>query len=128
MPALSSPQELRIRDAVLIVEDDLDVCSMLVTALDDAGIAAITVNNGSDAVALLLSRRPALILLDLQLPRIRGESVLDVIYALYSGAVPVITMTGQDLSADMMRRRGACAHLHKPFMVDDLLSAVRAYL
>jgi DNA-binding response OmpR family regulator len=128
MTAMSSTNTSLMRNTILIVDDDPDIRSMLVDALDDEGFAVAAIDNGSDAVASLRDCQPALVLLDLRLPKIGGEHVLDVVHALYGGAVPVITMTGLELSADAMQRRGASAHLRKPFKLEDLLCAVHACL
>jgi DNA-binding response OmpR family regulator len=115
-------------DTILVVEDDLPIQLTIASMLRDEGFIVATADNGSDAVEWLRTCRPAMVILDLQLPKIRGEQVLQVLRALYDELVPVITMTGLPLQGDVMRERGACVHLSKPFTIDDMLSAVRAYL
>jgi two-component system response regulator (stage 0 sporulation protein F) len=122
------PEEPLVSATVLVVEDDPGIRSLIVEMLEDEGFTVATVENGSDAVMWIRGCQPALVLLDLQLPKIRGENVLQVLQALYCSAVPVITMTALPWQSDAMRQRGACAHLTKPFLLDDMLAAVHAYL
>jgi two-component system phosphate regulon response regulator OmpR len=117
-----------VKATILVVEDDPGICSLIVEMLEGEGFTVATVENGSDAVMWIRGCRPALVLLDLQLPKIRGENVLQVLQALYCSAVPVITMTALPWQSDAMRQRGACAHLTKPFLLDDMLATVRGYL
>jgi CheY-like chemotaxis protein len=113
---------------VLIVEDDAGIREFLAEVLDDEGLTVVTAENGSDAIAWVKRHRPALVILDLQLPAIHGDQVLQVLRALYGDEVPIITMTALERSTATMRRIGASAHLRKPFQIEDMLSAVHAHI
>jgi DNA-binding response OmpR family regulator len=112
-------------DPILIVEDDRDLRMLLVDLFDDEGLAAVAVDSGPDAIVWLRARRPAMVILDLQLPDIPREGVLQELLDRYEGTVPVITVASLP---DTMRKNAVWTHLGMPCMMGDLLSAVYAYL
>ncbi len=71
---LSSEKEKR--PLAFIIEDDQDMAAACVVALEEAGYDSIIINDGQTATALLASRTPALVLLDLHLPYVSGEEIL----------------------------------------------------
>ena len=61
---------------VLCIEDDTFLANLIMGKLSDAGILAIGAHNGAEGLALVALERPALIMLDLMLPDMRGNDVL----------------------------------------------------
>jgi DNA-binding response OmpR family regulator len=112
---------------ILLVEDDPGIRSFITAALRGEGIPVASAEDGQDAIAWLRARRPALVLLDLRTAA-AGEAVLHELLDLYNGAVPVITLVDNLWDVEAMRKHNAWAHLRKPYAVDDLLDAMRAYL
>lgn len=108
---------------ILLVEDDTDVREALALALRDAGLAVDVAVDGVEGLERLrVGPPPALVLLDLRLPRLCGEELLDAMREDEALAhVPVITMTA---GADPAESAEVAAHLHKPFDLDDLLQIV----
>ena len=108
---------------VLIVEDDADVRSALATAFEIEGVRTLVASDGRDALTQLnAGADPAVILLDLRLPRLGGEAFLremrsDPRYR----DVPVITMTA---GGDRTTGHDVHAHVQKPFDIEDLLRIV----
>ena len=68
--------EKKKRPLAFIIEDDKDMAAAYVVALEEAGYDSILINDGQTAMALLASRTPALVLLDLHLPYVSGEELL----------------------------------------------------
>jgi two-component system, chemotaxis family, response regulator Rcp1 len=110
-------------DEILLVEDNPGDVALTTTALDEAGfVGKIHVaTNGDDAVELLLGRRaydrlPDLVLLDLNLPRRDGRSVLREIRTdPHAHDVPVIILTSSELDRDLCRPgSGADDYFVKP--------------
>lgn len=65
----------------VVVEDHADMAEIFVKALDAAGFATVTIDNGLEALQRLPQLQPRLIALDLQLPRVSGERILEQIGA-----------------------------------------------
>jgi CheY-like chemotaxis protein len=66
---------------VLVVDDDPDICALLVLVLEEHALAVRTARNGQEAYELALALRPRLILSDLMMPVMRG----DALYAALQG-------------------------------------------
>jgi CheY-like chemotaxis protein len=107
---------------VLIIEDDDEVRDSLSEALSAAGLGVALAVDGLDGLEKLEAEPPAVILLDLCMPRIGGEEFLARLRAdARWDAVPVITMTagtGRPGAEDVR------AHLQKPFELDELTRIV----
>ncbi|HVO21698.1 MAG TPA: response regulator [Anaeromyxobacter sp.] len=112
----SAQPELRI----LVVEDEEDIRELLVSTLAEEA----EVEGAADGLEALerLSRGPApsVILLDMRLPRLSGEGVLQAIERL-PVRPPVVTMSASAGQPPL----GAAAHLGKPFTMGELLAVVR---
>ena len=65
----------------LIVEDDPDLVQIFAQALELSGFQTETVSDGEEAITLLRTRTPKLVLLDLHLPGVSGQQVLQAIRA-----------------------------------------------
>lgn len=108
---------------ILVVEDDLPLARLMEALLDSAGYRVISVGDGESALASVHADRPALMLLDLTLPKLDGWEVLDRLQAA-EDAPPVILFTGHRGATDRALEAGAAAAILKPFDVDDLLNTV----
>ncbi len=116
-----------MRRRILIVEDDAGVREALADAMEDAGAEVVVAVDGLDALELLRSGpRPAVILLDLRLPRLGGQEFLRELRAdPRFEHIPVITMTGGAAAAE---GEDIVARLHKPIDLDDLREIVESLL
>lgn len=113
---------------LLIVEDDIDISQMLVTLLSDTGYDTHVAYSGTEAVMLLEKGSYDLILLDLMLPGLSGEAVLERIRKQFH--VPVIAVSAKDNKStklDVMRN-GADDFISKPFDNDELLVRIEVVL
>jgi len=116
---------------ILIVEDQEDNRMILRRLLSNAGYDLIEAVNGEDGVALALSERPDLILMDIQLPVIDGyEATRRIKMNAELKSIPVIAVTSYALSGDEAKARaaGCDAYVAKPFSPRQLLAKVREYL
>ena len=103
---------------VLIVEDSLDVQSLLASLLESRGYSVACAESGLEALNLLRTMKalPGLILLDIMMPDMDGytfrrEQEKDASLA----KVPVVVMTADGHVHDKALRLGAAAYLKKPF-------------
>lgn len=112
---------------ILLVEDDPEIGAAIASALDDAGMAADWVTDGSAALASVVSGAFELILLDIGLPGQDGLSVLKHIRQ-RRNETPVILITARDAVEDRITGLdlGADDYLVKPFRVSELMARVRA--
>src|SRR5687768_18106507 len=101
------------RKTVLLVEDNADVRSLFSRVLALAGFVVKEAADGMDALRLIDSAPPDLVVLDLGLPRVTGY---DVLYELrqhpHTAEIPVVVITGSNDPLDSVD--GACV-LRKPF-------------
>lgn len=115
---------------ILIVEDDTDINNILATALKKEGYASIQVFSGTEAKLMLELKKGefSLVLLDLMLPGVSGEEVLEEIRK--EGEIPVIVLTAKD-SLDnklSMLTGGADDYITKPFDIKEVIARVQIQL
>jgi CheY-like chemotaxis protein len=110
---------------ILIVEDDADIRSALAEAMADAGAEVVVAEDGVDALERLHAGPcPAVVLLDLRLPRLGGQDFLDQLRSdVRYEHLPVITMTAGTSRAE---GEDIVARLHKPVDVEDLRRIVES--
>lgn len=112
---------------ILLVEDDPEIGEAIASALDDAGMAADWVTDGTSALASIDSGSFELMLLDIGLPKRDGLSVLKSVRQKRNN-IPVIIITARDAVEDRIAGLdlGADDYLVKPFPVDELMARIRA--
>ena len=112
---------------VLVVEDEADVAAVLCDALVDLGYTVHWAADGAAALAIAPTYRPDVVLLDLTMPELPGDVVLERLKAADPG-LPVIVVTG---NTDAERARatlagGAFDYVAKPFDLEALASILAA--
>jgi DNA-binding response OmpR family regulator len=114
---------------ILVVDDDLELLSLIAFALRQAGYFAVEAADGPAAIAAIETERPDLVVLDYNLPRMNGLEVLKRIRAEESG-IPVMMLTVRSDEEDLVRAldHGADDYLTKPFSPRTLLARIRALL
>lgn len=117
----------RVGPPVLVVEDDLAVREVLCEALTEQGLNVESASDGQEALDCLAHRQPALVLLDMHLPRVDGEAVAAGIRRRYAGEVPIVAISAYEPTEEVERVRPS-AYLSKPFRLDDLVSTVQRVL
>ena len=84
------------RPLILIVEDDPTVAGLLDTLMQMEGYDTITAKDGLEGLLKVEFRHPSLILLDVMMPNVDGERVLDELHARPEFTdVPVLIVTGR---------------------------------
>jgi DNA-binding response OmpR family regulator len=110
-------------ETVLIVEDDIETRWMFRSALSLAGYRVIEAGDGLDALRLLETQLPALVVLDIGLPLISGVVVRQELAAhAHTRDIPVVIVTGSSVPHEELG--GACL-LRKPVSPDELVATVR---
>jgi DNA-binding response OmpR family regulator len=111
---------------VLVMEDDPSVRGLLDTLLSSEGYRVTTASDGIAGLLEAGAHRPAVILLDLVMPDLGGQQVLQELQAnpLLAG-VPVLVLTGRlEAIPDLEDQLGRDRVFSKPFGVADLLSRI----
>ncbi len=114
---------------VLIVEDDHGVQKYLKELLMENGYLPQTSSDGISALGSISKSPPDLVILDLGLPNMSGESVCQEIRKKHP-ELPVIILTAKDSISDIVQglNLGADDYMTKPFVADELLARIKARL
>jgi two-component system nitrogen regulation response regulator GlnG len=107
---------------ILVVDDEAEIRSLLAAVLQNKGYEVVTAEDGAAAVQAVPRERPAVILMDLSMPRMNGMDALPEIKRL-DAEVPVIICTAHADLATAVRamKLGAYDYLTKPFDVELLI-------
>jgi DNA-binding response OmpR family regulator len=114
---------------LLVVEDNLDLAELLISALVRNGFAADVMTSAASAQEALANSHYAAVILDLGLPDEDGLACLKRLRARGSN-VPVLILTARGSVADRVEglRAGADDYLVKPFATDELVARLQALL
>ncbi len=113
---------------VLLIDDDVELCSMLTEYLGKNGFRVKPVHRGDTGLKAAQQRSWAMILLDVMLPGMDGFEVLKRIRTESSVNVLLLTARGEDVDRIVGLEIGADDYLPKPFNPRELLARMRAIL
>jgi two-component system cell cycle response regulator DivK len=116
---------------ILYVEDNAMNRQIVRDLLKRTSYQLIEAHDGEAGVAAALEKRPDLILMDVQLPKISGVEAMRRLRAEAATAqTPIIAITSFALSGDEQKAKdaGATAYLAKPYSPRDLLALIRRML
>jgi DNA-binding response OmpR family regulator len=113
---------------VLVVEDEQKLRELVRSYLERVGFAVLSTGSGAEAISLATSAHPDLVILDLGLPDVPGESVAREIRLL--GATPILMLTARSSEEDRIGglELGADDYVTKPFSPRELVLRVQAIL
>lgn len=116
-------------NTILVVEDAQDLQDYLKEILLDNGYSVHTASDGVAALNILKKLQPDLVVLDLGLPNISGETVCTEIRKRFPH-MPVIILTAKGDTADIVHglNLGADDYVTKPFVGDELVARIKARL
>ncbi len=116
---------------ILAVDDDPRVRRFVSKTLKDAGHEVVTVGDAESALVQLLSSRPELFLLDINLPGMHGLALAEKLQSQRGTVdIPVVILSVRTDPRDKVAAfaSGAVTYLEKPFKKADLVDAVRSAL
>jgi twitching motility two-component system response regulator PilG len=116
---------------VLVVDDSPTVRKIVQMTLQREHIRVVTASDGLSALTSVADEMPAVILLDIQLPRMDGYHICQIIRKnLQFRQIPIIMLSGKDGLFDKMRGRlaGSTEYLTKPFDSAELIQTVKKHL
>jgi DNA-binding response OmpR family regulator len=118
-----------IKKKILIIEDSIDTRVLYKKALEMEDYQVSMVGSGQEAIEHLKSERPDLLLLDLSLPEMSGEELLQIIRSNADWAtLKVIVVSGWDNLKTRAREIGANGCIRKPFELSKLYEEVDRFL
>lgn len=117
------------RPLILLADDDPSIADTLAPFLERAGFHVLTVSDGAAALDKVHSHHPALVILDVLMPRMDGREVLRRIRRenLWLPAI-LLTRVGESSERALALEEGADDYLNKPFDPHELLARIRAVL
>lgn len=114
---------------IIVVEDDQDIREYLRDVLLEKDFIVEAVGDGVTALKQIKKLHPDLVVLDLGLPTMGGESVCKEAKRLYP-ELPIIILTAKNATSDVVKglNFGADDYIAKPFEIDELLARIHARL
>lgn len=112
--------------AVVVVDDDAELRSLLAELLELQGYRVLTAGNGHEALKLLSEHgAPALLILDLRMPVMTGRQLLGLLQRHETlREIPVVTVSS---TPEPTPPAGVQACLLKPFQLSELMDVVRQH-
>lgn len=113
---------------VVIVEDEYNISSFVSAMLQANGFDTMVARNGAEAIILITSHCPDLVLLDLGLPDMDGQGIIENVRGWSN--VPIIVVSARTRERDkvMALESGADDYITKPFGTSELLARIRTAL
>src|ERR1700756_4180283 len=113
---------------VLLVEDERKLRDLVRSYLERAGLTVLSTGSGAEAISLASAAAPDLVILDLGLPDVPGESVARELRD--GGQVPILMLTAKATQEDRIAglELGADDYVTKPFSPRELVLRVQAVL
>jgi len=118
-----------VNKTLLIIEDDKNLQQYLQDLLIGEGYSVKALSDGIKALETIETIHPDLVILDLVLPTVKGESICKDIKKDYP-ELPVIILTGKDTVSDKINalELGADDYITKPFIAEELILRIKARL
>ena len=116
------------RYLILVVDDETRIVRMIRMNLEHDGYEVIEAYSGQQALDMVRSRMPNLVILDVMMPGLDGYETLQILREI--SQVPVIMLTAKGEEEDRIRglELGADDYVTKPFSPRELMSRVKAVL
>lgn len=110
---------------ILIVEDDTNINNLIKELLSENNYEVVSAYSGTEALSLLEKENIDLILLDLMLPGLNGEEIINKV-----NSIPIIVLSAKINPEDKINclLNGANDYITKPFNTDELLARIKVQL
>ena len=114
---------------ILVVDDEHDICDFVQNFFQERGYAVLTASSGEDALKMIKSDRPDLVLLDIKMKGMDGIAALKHIRD-FDKKIKVVMVTAleEQERMDEACKLGACEYITKPLVLDNLEHAVEKNL
>lgn len=114
---------------VIIVDDDEDMRTGIVSILKMNGYAVLEADNGTDALDIISAQKPDLIISDVMMPNMNGFMLREMLKENPDTAgIPMIFISGYATDAGAWGSDPSVDYLAKPFTFDELMGVVERRL
>lgn len=113
---------------VVLVEDDEELSDLVASYLDQNGFNVSIIDNGTDAIKVIRSLQPDIVILDLMLPGEDGLTVCGRVRPYYDGPILMLTARSDELDQVVGLEMGADDYVAKPVQPRVLLARLKALL
>ena len=113
---------------IAIIEDDIDICNMIAKFLENNEYIVHYALNGAEGIELCKSLVPDLIILDIMLPKLNGNDVLQRLRKFTNAPVIVVSAKTMVQTKIDLLKLGADDYMTKPFDLHELLARIEANL
>jgi two-component system, cell cycle response regulator DivK len=118
-------------ELILIIEDNAKNLKLIRDILHYYGYTILEATTGEDGIALALARRPALVLMDIQLPGMDGRAAMQTLKAdPNTRHIPIVALTAFAMKGDRERllADGFDGYMSKPIAIKEVVQSVAQYL
>ena len=115
-------------EKILVVDDDLNICELLRLYLTKDGYNVVVANDGQSAVSMFQEENPALVLLDVMLPKLDGWQVCREIRKFSETPIIMLTAKGEVFDRVLGLELGADDYVVKPFDTKEIVARIKAVL
>ena len=113
---------------IIIIEDDIAICNMIKKFLENNKYSVQYALNGIEGIHLCKSFVPDLIILDIMLPGLNGDDVLQKLRKFTNAPVIVVSAKTMVQTKIELLKMGADDYMTKPFAIEELLARIRVAL
>jgi two-component system KDP operon response regulator KdpE len=114
------------KSTVLVIDDEAPIQKLLQIVLESHDFKVIQAMNGQEGLTLAASHLPDVILLDLGLPDISGQEVLEQLNDWYTKSVIMLSVQNSENDIVQALDKGATDYLAKPFRTGELIARIRS--
>ncbi len=114
------------KSTVLVIDDEAPIQKLLQIVLESHDFKVIQAMNGQEGLTLAASHLPDVILLDLGLPDMSGQDVLEQLKDWYSKSVIMLSVQNSENDIVQALDKGATDYLAKPFRTGELIARIRS--
>jgi two-component system KDP operon response regulator KdpE len=113
---------------ILVVDDEPQIRRVLRATLSSNGYEVIEAKSGQEAIEMVVTERPELILLDVNMPGMSGLEACNKIRMSFDGPIIMVTVRNAERDKIAALDAGADDYIVKPFAIGELLARIRAAL
>jgi two-component system, OmpR family, KDP operon response regulator KdpE len=113
---------------ILVVDDEPQIRRVLRATLSSNGYEVIEAKSGQEAIEMVVTERPELILLDVNMPGMNGLEACNKIRMSFDGPIIMVTVRNAERDKIAALDAGADDYIVKPFAIGELLARIRAAL